>query len=170
LINLNIEATVDMTHEIIRFRDPERKFMLINVASLAAISPMPYKATYAATKRFILDFSSALREEIKEFGTVAALCPAGLPTTPETMERIFAQGFWGKITTEDTRTVARRTVGIALKGGSIYIPGWINLIMSALSGALPTALKTRWVGERWRAAQNRNSLWVEYLNSIHAVP
>jgi uncharacterized protein len=169
LINLNVEATVDMTHEIIRLRDPDRKFMLINVASLAAISPMPYKATYAATKRFILDFSRAFREEIKEFGTVTALCPAGLPTTPETMERIFAQGFWGKMTTEDTRTVARRTLDIALKGGAIYIPGWINVLMSAASGIVPVSLKTKMVGERWRLAQNKNNPWQEYLKSIRAM-
>ena len=64
LIRLNVEATVDMTHAVLKLRDPEKKFMLINVCSLAAVSPMPYKATYAATKRFLLDFSYAIREEI----------------------------------------------------------------------------------------------------------
>jgi uncharacterized protein len=169
LIHLNVEATVDMTHEIIKLRDPDRKFMLINVCSLAAISPMPYKATYAATKRFLLDFSRAIREEIKEFGTVTALCPAGLPTTPETMERIFAQGFWGKVTTEDTRLVARKTLDHALKGHAVYIPGWINQVMQSLSGLLPVALTTRLVGNRWRTAQQEINPWQEYIKSTRSV-
>lgn len=169
LIHLNVEATVDMTHEIVKFRDPDKKFMLVNVCSLAAISPMPYKATYAATKRFLLDFSRAIREEIKDFGTVTALCPAGLPTTHETMERIFAQGFWGKITTEDTRMVARKTIDHALKGHAVYIPGWINQTMQFLSGMLPVSLTTRLVGNRWRTAQQEINPWQEYIKSTRIV-
>jgi short-subunit dehydrogenase len=169
LIHLNVESTVDMTHEIIKLRDPDRKFMLINVCSLAAISPMPYKATYAATKRFLLDFSRALQEEIKDFGTVTALCPAGLPTTPETMERIFAQGFWGKITTVDTRSVARKTIDHAMKGHVVFIPGWINQVMHSLSGVIPVSLLTRLVGNRWRSTQKETNPWQEYIKSIHPV-
>jgi short-subunit dehydrogenase len=169
LIHLNVESTVDMTHEIIKLRDPNKQFMLINVCSLAAISPMPYKATYAATKRFLLDFSRALREEIKDFGTVTALCPAGLPTTPETMERIFAQGFWGKVTTVDVRFAARKTLDHALKGKDVYIPGWINQVMSDLSGLFPVSLTTRMVGNRWRNAQQEINPWQEYVKSTQSV-
>jgi short-subunit dehydrogenase len=165
LIHLNIEATVDMTHAVLKLRDPDRKFMMINVCSLAAISPMPYKAIYAATKRFLVDFSLALQEEIKEFGTVTALCPAGLPTTPETMERIFAQGFWGKMTTVDTRFAARKTIDHALKGGGIFIPGWINQVLNGLSGLIPVSLKTRLVGQRWRNAQQEINPWQAYLKT-----
>jgi uncharacterized protein len=169
LIHLNVESTVDMTHEIIKLRDPDKKFMLINVCSLAALTPMPYKATYAATKRFLLDFSRAIREEIKDFGTVTALCPAGLATTPETMERIFAQGFWGKVTTVDTRLVARKTMDHALKGRDVYIPGWINQIIHALGGLLPVSLTTRLVGNRWRSAQQEINPWQEYIKSTRPV-
>ena len=45
---------------------PQSTFRIINVASLAAFLPMPVKATYAASKRFLLDFSLALREEVRE--------------------------------------------------------------------------------------------------------
>ncbi|MEI8132627.1 MAG: SDR family NAD(P)-dependent oxidoreductase [Leptolinea sp.] len=169
LIHLNVEATVDMSHEIIKLRDPDKKFMLINVCSLAAISPMPYKATYAATKRFLLDFSRAIREEIIDFGTVTALCPAGLPTTPETMERIFAQGFWGKITAEDTRQVARRTIDHALKGHAVYIPGWINQVMQLLGSFLPVSVTTKLVGNRWRSAQQEINPWQEYIRFVKPI-
>ncbi len=169
LIRLNVEATVDMTHEILNLRDPDRKFMLINVCSLAAVSPMPYKATYAATKRFLLDFSYAIREEIRDFGTVTALCPAGMPTTTENMAAIFAQGFWGKVTTVDTRTVARMTINAALKGRGVVIPGWINQAIQSLSNLLPASMRTRFVGDRWRTAQQVVDPWQEYVKSSKAV-
>lgn len=169
LIRLNVEATLDLTHEILDLRDPDQKFMLVNVCSLAAVSPMPYKATYAATKRFLLDFSHALREEIKEFGTVTALCPAGMPTTTENMTAIFAQGFWGQVTTLDTRTVARLTINAALKGKAVVIPGWLNQVLQAGSCLLPVALTTRLVGNRWRAAQQATDPWQDYVRSLKMV-
>jgi short-subunit dehydrogenase len=169
LIRLNVEATVDLTHEILDLRDPDKKFMLINVCSLAAVSPMPYKATYAATKRFLLDFSYAIREEIKDFGTVTALCPAGMPTTVENMSAIFAQGFWGRATTVDTRTVARQTVNAALKGRMLVIPGMLNQVLQAGSHLLPVSVTTKFVGNRWRDARQVTDPWQEYVRSTRAV-
>lgn len=169
LIHLNVEATVDLTHEILNLRDPDRKFMLINVCSLAAVSPMPFKATYAATKRFLLDFSYAIREEIKDFGTVTALCTAGMPTTPENMEAIFAQGFWGQVTTVDTRTVARKTLDAAIKGKGVVTPGWLNQAIQAGSRLLPAAVTTRIAGDRWRTARQAVDPWQEYVKSIRTV-
>ncbi|BCY17277.1 MAG: SDR family NAD(P)-dependent oxidoreductase [Chloroflexi bacterium] len=169
LIHLNIEATVDLTHEIINLRDPETRFMLINVCSLAAITPMPYKATYAATKRFLLDFSLALREEIKEYGTVTALCPAGMPTTVENMEGIFAQGFWGAVTTVDARTVARMTVDAAEKGKAVVVPGWLNRMIYEVSRLLPASVTARIAGNRWRAAQQVSDPWKEYMRAGRTV-
>ena len=165
LIHLNIESAVDLTHEVINLRDPETRFMLVNVCSLAAATPMPYKAVYAATKRFLLDLSLSLREEIKEFGTVTALCPAGMPTTVDNMEGIFAQGFWGAVTTVDTRTVARLTVDAAEKGKAVVVPGWLNRAIYTLSRMLPASLTANIAGSRWRAAQQVNDPWKEYIKS-----
>jgi short-subunit dehydrogenase len=64
ILRLNIESAVEMTHLVMDMRDKARPFRVINVSSLAAFYPMPVKALYAASKRFLLDFSLALREEI----------------------------------------------------------------------------------------------------------
>lgn len=95
ILQINILATMDVTHGILPLRDPDQQFRLINVCSMASFYAMPFKATYAASKRFLLDFSRALREEIKPFGSVTALCPSGMPTTVECMRSMFAQGFLG---------------------------------------------------------------------------
>jgi uncharacterized protein len=159
LLRLNIESTMDTTYTVLKMRDLNRKFMLINVSSLAAYIPMPFKATYSASKRFILDFSLALREEIREFGTVTALCPAGMPTTPENMERIFAQGFWGMMTTVDARNAARNALNAGLKGRAVCIPGLLNVFIQWLGSIVPTTMAIKVVGERWRSAQNDLDAW-----------
>ncbi|MHC1781754.1 MAG: SDR family NAD(P)-dependent oxidoreductase [Anaerolineaceae bacterium] len=159
LLRLNIESTMDATYNVLKMRDLNRKFMLINVSSLAAYIPMPFKATYSASKRFILDFSLALREEIREFGTVTALCPAGMPTTPECMVRIFAQGFWGKITTVDTKTAARLALNAGLKGRAVCIPGFLNVFIQWLGSLVPVTLAVKLVGDRWRTAQDELEIW-----------
>lgn len=153
ILQVNILATMDVTHCILPLRDPDQRFRLINVCSMAGFYPMPFKATYAASKRFLLDFSRALREEIKSFGSVTALCPAGMPTTVECMRSMFAQGFWGLATSMNPEDVARITMKAALKGRFVVIPGWINQWIHAISSLVPQSMATRYVAQRWSTAR-----------------
>ncbi len=154
IIRLNIEGTLEMIHGMMAFRDPGAPFRIINVASLAAFYPMPVKATYAASKRFLMDFSLALRNELRETGaTVTVLCPAGLPTTPDCIQAIDAQGLLGQLTTQNIGSVADQTLNAALKGQAIYIPGGINRLIQLAGALLPTALVVKLIGSRWKSAQ-----------------
>ncbi len=153
LIDLLIEALVDLSHSVLKLRDPQRRFMLINVSSLAGFFPMPFKATYSAAKGFIKGFSRALREEIKPFGNVLVVSPAGLPTTIESRRKIHAQGLWGRLTSMDTQVVARRTIERALEEKASYVPGLINRVLAQLGGILPDHIITEFIGKRWRAVQ-----------------
>jgi uncharacterized protein len=166
ILRLNIESTVDTTYNLVKLRDPSQKFRLINVCSLAAVTPMPYKAIYAASKRFLLDFSMALGEEIGPIGSVTALCPAGMPTTTDCMRKIFAQGLMGAVTTVSTQAVARRTVDYALKGRRVYIPGFLNQLINGFSSLVPAGITVRMVGNRWKKAQEeQESTWVPGMRS-----
>lgn len=153
ILKVNLVANMDFSHEILSMRDESRKFRLINTCSMAGFYPMPFKATYAATKRFLLDISLALNEEIHSFGSVTALCPGGMPTTEECMRAIFAQGFWGWATTVDPYKVARTTLKRAMKGRRIYIPGFTNKWLQAISTLVPTISKVRYVSARWTKSQ-----------------
>jgi short-subunit dehydrogenase len=118
------------------------------------------KATYAASKRFLLDFSLALRDEVKSRGaTVTVLCPAGLPTTPGAIEGIDAQGLMGQLTTRNVGHVSRLTIDQAIKGKTIVIPGLINRFMRWVGSLIPPVILSGLLGKRWRAArQNRQDL------------
>lgn len=81
-VRLNLEATVALTHALLRPMRARHNGAVINVASTAALQPVPYMATYAATKVFLLHFSLALREELRGTGIhVMALCPGPMRTS-----------------------------------------------------------------------------------------
>ncbi|MEW6093982.1 MAG: SDR family NAD(P)-dependent oxidoreductase [Chloroflexota bacterium] len=162
IVRLNIEATLDVTHAMLASMTREETFHIINVASLAAFYPMPVKATYAASKRFLLDFSLALRDEVRELGgTVTALCPAGMPTTHGCIEAIESQGLVGQLTTLDIGQIAAQTVEAALKGQAIIIPGLLNQIIRFLGGLLPAVSVAGLVGRRWRTTSKKRLLTTE---------
>jgi short-subunit dehydrogenase len=75
------------------------------------------------------------------------------------MQKIFAQGFWGKVTTEDTARVAHRTVKVALRGRAIFIPGWINQLLQFFGSFLLPTMLARYVGKRWQTARNDELKW-----------
>lgn len=158
ILRLNIEATLIVTHALLAMRDEAIPFRIINVSSLAAFFSMPVKATYAASKRFVLDFSLALRNELREQNvTVSVLCPAGLPTTDGCIEAIESQGMMGQLTTEDIGRVAHQTIEASLHGKAIITPGVLNRLIRWLGGMVPQTQVAEVVGARWRLAQQRRN-------------
>jgi uncharacterized protein len=150
IVRLNIEATLEMTHSALSQRDPCRTLRIINVSSLASFYPMPVKAVYAASKRFLLDVSLALHQELRSDDvSVTALCPAGLPTTLSCITRIEAQGIMGQATTLNVGHVASRTIDRALKGHSLYVPGWLNQVMRFSGGMIPRPTLAGMIKKRW---------------------
>ncbi len=165
IVRLNVEGTLEVTHCLLDRMDPMGAFWIITVSSLAAFFPIPVKATYAASKRFLLDFSLALRDEVKSRGaTITVLCPAGLPTTSSAIVSIEAQGLIGQLTTRNVGHVARLTIDQALKGKTIVVPGLINQFMRRAGSLIPPVILSGLLGRRWRSArENRKDLVAELL-------
>ena len=58
-----------------------REGKLLNVASTAAFQPGPFMAVYYASKAYVLHFTEALAEELRDTGvTVTCLCPGPVKT------------------------------------------------------------------------------------------
>lgn len=158
IIRLNIEATMELTHNSLRHRDPVRTLRIINVSSLASFYPMPVKAVYAASKRFLLDFSRALNKELRqEDVSVTALCPAGLPTTPKIIEKINVQGFMGQITTMNVGDVAAKTIRAALSGREVYVPGQLNQFLRLLGNLTPPTVVAEFINKRWSDSNQKSA-------------
>ncbi len=150
IIRLNVEAVLEMTHGVLAYRDPCRKLRIINVGSLAGFYPMPVKAVYAASKRFLLDLSRALHQELRgDDVSITVLCPAGLPTTQGSITRIEAQGVMGIVSTMNVGNVARITINKALKGRSVVIPGVLNQLLRFFGELLPPLTLAGLIKKRW---------------------
>lgn len=154
IVKVNIEGSLRMLHGALNARELDKRFHIVVVSSLASMYPMPLKATYAASKRFLLDFSIALAQELaQKNATVLTLCPGGLPTTPGALQGISAQGIWGRMTTNSLTVVARRTINRSLRGKRVYIPGIINHIFSIMGRLVPKSMLTKLLYSRWHQAR-----------------
>jgi short-subunit dehydrogenase len=81
LVRLNVEAIVALTRGLMPQLLDRGQGGIINVASQMAFQPMPYFASYAASKAFVLSFSEALAEELRGTGVrVTAIAPGFVST------------------------------------------------------------------------------------------
>jgi uncharacterized protein len=82
MVQVNCTAVVHLTRLFLPKMVERRRGGVLIVASTASYQPVPYLATYAATKAFDLMLAQALAEEVKRYGVhVSALCPG--PTQSE---------------------------------------------------------------------------------------
>ncbi|MCG6202582.1 SDR family NAD(P)-dependent oxidoreductase [Psychromonas antarctica] len=80
MLQVNIRSLVALTYLAIAEFEVELSF-IVNVASTAAFQAGPNLAVYYASKAFVLSFSEALHEELKEKQIqVSALCPGATNT------------------------------------------------------------------------------------------
>ncbi len=81
MIKLNISALVAVTHTFLRGMRERGHGVIINVSSAAAFQPIPFMATYSASKAFVSAFSEAIGEENRPHGVqVLTLCPGSTKT------------------------------------------------------------------------------------------
>lgn len=74
MIDLNCKAVVSTCNIVLPYMPTHSR--IINVASVAALQPIPYINVYGATKSFVLSFSRALNRELKGRKiSVTAVCP-----------------------------------------------------------------------------------------------
>lgn len=148
MIRLNVSALVALTHLYIRPMQRRGAGAIINVASTAAFQPVPFMATYAATKAFVLSFSEALSEENRAGGVrVMALCPGATDTN------FFAaaQGARPPMRAVQTSAQVVETAMRAIeRGEASIVSGWINVLVAQSSRILPRFLVRRVAGKIMR--------------------
>ena len=149
MIDLNIKALVDLTYHFLAPMRERKQGAIINVASTAGFQPVPFMATYAATKAFVLSFSEALWEENRSLGvTVMALCPGVTDTN-------FFEAAHGQKPPARTSQTAEEVVDTALSGlarrKSNIVSGWANFLMVEGERFAPRSLVVRMAGRIMRS-------------------
>ncbi len=153
MIDLNVKTVVELTY---RFLEPMRHRQggaILNVASTAGFQPVPFMATYAATKAFVLSFSEALWEENREYGIkVIALCPGVTETNFFEAAGIEHPPMRVAQTPEDVVDAALAGLN---RGKSHVVSGWANFFMIEAERLVPRSLIARVAGHFLRQ-QYRN--------------
>jgi len=148
MIDLNVRSLVELTHRFLIPMRERKRGSIINVASTAGFQPVPFMATYAATKAFVLSFSEALAEENRPFGVkVMALCPG--VTDTNFFEAAKIQRPPARIAQTPDAVVETALRALA-RGKSSVISGWTNYIMIQGERLTPRSVVTRIAGTMLR--------------------
>jgi short-subunit dehydrogenase len=150
MIDLNIRSLVALTHGYLAQMRKRGSGTIINVSSAASFQPIPFMATYAATKAFVTSFSEAIAEENRPFGIkVLALCPGSTKTNFFAASNIDRPiQVKGQQTAEQVVETAVRAVG---RGRTKVVSGIANIIGSVLGTYIPSSISTRVMGRALRS-------------------
>jgi len=151
-LDLNVRALMRLCHAALGPMLARGRGGIINVASTAAYQPVPFNATYAASKAFVLHFSEALHEEVRGHGvTVTCLCPGPVRTEFQQVASID-EGKVPAIAWTSVDSVVETALS-ALRGRrAIAIPGLVNVISAATVRVAPRLLVRRIAGSMFKNA------------------
>jgi short-subunit dehydrogenase len=134
MVRLNCLAVVDLAAHVLPGMVARGRGALLVVSSAAAWQPVPFMATYAATKAFELHFVEALAEELRGTGVRAlAVCPG--PTRTEFSTAPDSGASHWAIPFDDTDLVVR-AAWRALAAGRRRAPTGVVARGSMLAGRL----------------------------------
>jgi short-subunit dehydrogenase len=143
MIQVNIAALVHLTKLFMQPMVKRGEGRIMNVASTAAFQPGPLMSIYFASKAFVLSFSQAIDEELRDTGvTVTCLCPGTTATEFAETAGISNSRLFTPITVADAEDVAQYGYWAMMKGKRLAIPGMRNKLMVQAERVIPRALVT----------------------------
>jgi short-subunit dehydrogenase len=155
MIDLNIKSLVELTYRFLPEMRQRKQGAIINVASTAGFQAVPFMATYAATKAFVLSFSEALWEENRPHGIkILALCPGVTDTNFFEAARGEKPPARAAQSPEDVVDTALRALA---RGKSHVISGWTNRAMTEAERLVPRSVVTRMAGRMMRGQYDKDN-------------
>ncbi|MGH2957177.1 MAG: SDR family NAD(P)-dependent oxidoreductase [Solirubrobacterales bacterium] len=154
MVRVNCEAVVLLTHALLGPMVERGRGGVITVASTAGMQPLPYEATYAATKAFALNLTEALNAELRGTGVkVLAVNPGPVPTEWQQVagyEESGAEMMPGQIEADQ---VVREALRAYDRGKRSMIPGRFFRNFMRINSPAPRAIQLR-VSERMYRPKN----------------
>lgn len=130
MISLNITALAHLTRLFLPGMIERGGGKILNVASLASFQPGPTMSVYFASKAFVLSFSEAINNEVRDKGiSVTALCPG----STESNFHAVAMGVPDLVEERKMQTakeVAEIGYRAMMKGKPVVIPGFKNAFLA----------------------------------------
>ena len=149
LLMVNNNSLVKLSYYFGKAMAKRKKGKILNVGSIAAFQGGPYMATYYASKAFVVSFSEALREELKNDNVVVScLCPGPTRTNFEKNANLQKSYMFKKMDTCSAEYVARIGYNALMKGKSLVTSGFPNKIvvfLTRLSPRIINATVSGWI-------------------------
>ena len=151
-LQLNITALTELTRLFLPPMVSRRSGRIMNVASTAGFQPGPHMAVYYATKAYVISFSEAIANELRDSGvTVTCFCPGATHTgfaqrAGTEHSRLFKR--LGGMSAEKVALDGYRAV---MKGRTLAISGLHNWAIAQSTRFAPRKMVTavsRWVAEK----------------------
>ncbi len=142
MVQLNVVSAFVLANLFAKDFSAKNSGWILNVASFAAFNPTPFYAVYGATKAFLMNFSVAIRTELKKCGKnvcVTALCPGF--TATEFVERAgqkrskLLEMMIGR-----SYPAAEEAINGLLKNKPIVMPRFINRFAAFFLRFLPRSI------------------------------
>lgn len=151
MIDLNCKALVKMTEIVLPYMKENSN--IVQIASIAAMQPVPYLTTYAATKAFVLSYSRGLRMELKSKKiNVTCVCPFWTKTN------FFNVAKQTKATNEvvtkyvvmyDATKVVKKAIKDTKKKKQVSIYGFKSKLQSFFVKLMPVSLiMNMWINQQ----------------------
>lgn len=151
MMKLNNKVMVEMTYTFLNELKLNSQSHILNLSSLEATLPLPYKAVYTGTKNFVYAFSLAIAQELKFANVkVSVICPGPVLTNADGLSRINAHGARSKLLIMYPEQVARIAVDGLLRGKQVIVPGMLNQVFFKLGSLLPVGLKMKLLEKLFR--------------------
>lgn len=144
-VELNVSALVRLSHAALGPMVARGAGGVINVSSLAGYQPVPYSATYGATKAFVSSFTNALHEELRGTGVKAMVLAPGFTRTGFQAESFSADGV-PSFAWQSADAVVATALRAYARGQAVCITGIVNVLVAAVSSALPAVVTRRVTG------------------------
>lgn len=141
LVEVDVAAVVDLCTRFLPGMVARGRGAVLNVASIAAFSPLPGQASYGAAKAFVASYTESLRSELHGTGvTATVLCPGPVDTpiditagfTAGERQRALPAVMWKPVD-----QVARAAVDGLTAGKGRVTPGWANRLLVVASCVVP---------------------------------
>ena len=144
MIQVNIVALTHLTKLFLAPMIKRKSGRVLNVASTAAFQPGPLMAVYYATKAYVLSFSEALSEELRNTDvTVTALCPGPRDTDFADTAEMGESRLFNAFGIADADDVAKYGYDAMMSGKRLAIPGIKNKILAQANRLAPRALSAK---------------------------
>ena len=153
MINLHVLNTTHLTKLFLKDMVKKNDGKILNIASVAAFQPGPLMSLYYATKAFILHFTEAISNEVKDKNIcISVLCPG--QTSTNFQKNVSKKKNKIKFNTACPIKVAKYGYESLKKNITVSVPGFWNNVIIFLGRLLPRKTSTELV--RYIQEKNRD--------------